>query len=139
MHYQFTFTKQKATNKSKVLRSAKNCRSPACNLFHVALLALEVAPIFWKIYGLLQNVTFVSMCSIYIHKYINTYIYIYIYIWISLTHHIAKLATGHEMSHLTPYMTNIQSIVNGTQFKNHNYIHTKIQFTTVKLVSKIIL
>jgi len=54
-------------------------------------------------------------------------------------HHIAKLATGHETSHLTPYMTNLQSTVNGIQFKNHNYIHTKIQFKTVKLVSKIIL
>jgi len=39
----------------------------------------------------------------------------------------ALMTTGCETSHLTPYMINIQSIINITQFKNHNHAHNKIK------------
>jgi hypothetical protein len=59
-------------------------------------------------------------------------IHIHTHIRISLIHHTAWMATWHQTSHLTPYITNIQSTVNIIQFKNHNYVYIKIKFKIAK-------
>jgi len=70
------------------------------------------------------------------HTHTHTHIYIYIYTHISLIQHTILTAAGYETCHLTPHMSNIQSIVNIIQFKNNNYVHNKIKFKTDEIVNQ---
>ena len=62
---------------------------------------------------MLLDVPFVDMFLTYTHTHTCS----------SFIHQTVLMANGCETSHLTPYMTNIQSTANNTQFKNHNYIY----------------
>jgi hypothetical protein len=57
-------------------------------------------------------------------------------ICISLIHHRTLTAVECEAGHLTPYMSNIQAIVNIIQFKNNNYVHIKIKFKIAKIINR---
>jgi len=69
---------------------------------------------------MLLDVPFVYLFLTHIHTHKHT--------CSSLIHQTALMANGCETSHLTPYMTNIQSTVNIKQFKNHNNVYIKTKF-----------
>jgi len=80
---------------------------------------------------------FVSDIHTYIH--IHTHTHTHTHTRSSLIHQTALMANGCETSHLTPSMTNIQSTVNITQFKNHNHVYIQTKFKIAIIINKLMI